>query len=691
MTTSQPPSRDRDLLIGTTLGDGRYQVLRPLGQGGMATVYRARQTGLSRDVAIKMIEPGLADESAFRARFRREAIAAANLRHPHILAVVDYGEEDGVPYLVTELLDGGRLAERRGDAPLTVPEVVALLRPIGDALDYAHARGMLHRDVKPTNVLFDRDGRAVLADFGLVALFDAASADPALPETLIARPTTTGAFVGTPAYMAPEQGMGRAGTATDRYALGVIAYELLTGALPYTGATPYAVMRAHESEPLPGPRTRNPALPAAVETVLQRALAKRPEDRYASAASFMAALESTAAPAPPASAARSLPSFRTLIATAALVVVAAATAFLALQPRSQAQIVAPTPLPAPIIAPSATAPAPPTQTPVPATAVPTAATAATTALGWEVVTALDVADGTAYGIATDRHGNIFVVQDLIGSGRVRKFSPAGQPLASWSGGRGEEPGQFLFTHSLAVDDQDNLYLADTGNARIQKLAADGTLLAEWDGFGPVFIVNGVPVSVEPRSLVVDGPGNVYVTDPRNGAVQKLSPDGRIVAEWGTRGSGPGQFGARPIGTPSPARLLPSTATDLGSGPKGLALDRHGNVYVADTGNDRIQKFSPNGEPLAQWGSRGTGPGQFDLPRSLAVDAAGFIYVADTFNRRVQKLAPDGKPLDMWTGSEDEKAAAPFIGAPTALTVDAADNLFVAWGSRILKLPESARP
>ena len=282
------------LTAGTALGP--YRILEQVGRGGMATVYKAHHAALARNVAIKVLPTHLADDDVFRERFRAEAVTIAKLRHPNILAVYDYGNESGLYYIVTEFVDGGTLADQLGK-PLPVDYAVRMLAPVASALDYAHARDVVHRDVKPSNVLVARDGTVIVSDFGLARML----------EGTLPRLTQTGALVGTPEYMAPEQAAGEsAGPAADRYALAVVAYEMLVGAVPFSADTPLATLLAHLHKPLPLPRERNPQLPPAVEEVLLRGLAKEPKERYGTAADLVRAIETaahqpataTAAPAP---------------------------------------------------------------------------------------------------------------------------------------------------------------------------------------------------------------------------------------------------------------------------------------------------------------------------------------------------------------------------------------------------------
>ncbi len=269
-----------DSLSGQSLG--RYHLLEQLGAGGMATVYKAFDTRLERTVAVKVIRTDVNQDPEFLSRFDREAKALARLSHAHIVRVLDAGESGGVPFVVMDFVGGGTLTQRLGRA-LYAPTAARLLAPIARALEYAHAQGIIHRDVKPANILLTDDGRAMLSDFGIAKLLDPTSANTGL--------TMTGVGIGTPDYMAPEQGLGRATPQTDLYGLGVVFFEMVTGRRPFEADTPMAVLVKHAMDPLPRPRDLVPDLPAEVEQVLLRALAKRPEDRYPDMGTFAAALE----------------------------------------------------------------------------------------------------------------------------------------------------------------------------------------------------------------------------------------------------------------------------------------------------------------------------------------------------------------------------------------------------------------
>ncbi len=265
-------------LIGQTLG--QYRIIERIGQGGMATVYKAYQPGLDRDVALKILPPFHAEQPGFSERFRREARAIANLHHPNILPVHDSGQDGDYSYIVMRYIDGARtLADVMRRGRLTPEQASNLIGQIASALGYAHRQGIIHRDIKPGNVLMDGDW-VLLTDFGLAKMTEAS-----------VKLTGTGVGMGTPAYMSPEQGQGKlVDHRTDIYALGVILYEMLTGQIPHDADTPFGIIVKRMSEPLPLPHTLNPAITEPVERVILKSLAANPADRFDDAEAMAMAL-----------------------------------------------------------------------------------------------------------------------------------------------------------------------------------------------------------------------------------------------------------------------------------------------------------------------------------------------------------------------------------------------------------------
>jgi eukaryotic-like serine/threonine-protein kinase len=268
------------MIASGTVIDGRYEVLSRIGTGGMADVYLARDQLLGRQVAVKLLHHRFAEDQEFVERFRREASSAAGLSHPNIVAIFDRGEWDGTYYIAMEYLPGRSLkAVVREQGPLAVQSAIDIVTQILQAARFAHRRGVIHRDLKPHNVILDEEGRAKVTDFGIAR---AGASDM----------TLTGSIMGTAQYLSPEQAQGHAvSAASDLYAVGIVLYELLTGAVPFDGETAVTIALKQVSATPPPPSALNPAVPAELDAVVLRALAKDPAARFADAAEFIAALE----------------------------------------------------------------------------------------------------------------------------------------------------------------------------------------------------------------------------------------------------------------------------------------------------------------------------------------------------------------------------------------------------------------
>lgn len=260
---------------------GSYRIINQIGQGGMATVYKAYQPSMDRHVAIKVLPSQLAESKEFVKRFQQEARIIAKLEHPHILPVFDYGESDGTAYFVMRYLEAGTLKDRMvARRPLPLNEIDRIFTQLTDALSYAHGHGVVHRDLKPANALVDSQGNLFLTDFGIAKLLESASP----------RLTQTDAIMGTPAYISPEQAQARAvDQRSDIYSLGIILYEMVTGRVPFEAETPLAIILKHVSDPLPPPSLIKKDISPILEQVILKALAKDPDDRFATAAEFLSA------------------------------------------------------------------------------------------------------------------------------------------------------------------------------------------------------------------------------------------------------------------------------------------------------------------------------------------------------------------------------------------------------------------
>jgi len=262
---------------------GRYEIIRELGRGGMATVFLAQDPYIGRQVAIKVLPHQFTHDPQFRGRFEREAKVIAALEHPSIVPIYDYGEEGDQPYIVMRYMAGGTLADRLSKKPMPLEQVIPILQSVAEALNYAHHKGIVHRDLKPENILFDDDNHAFLSDFGIVKLLEGSAA------------YTGTNVIGTPAYMSPEQATGEktVDNRSDIYSLGVILYEMVTGQHPYKSETitPVQLILKHVTAPMPPVNTASLGLPAECNTFLARAMAKKPQDRFQSAPEMATALQ----------------------------------------------------------------------------------------------------------------------------------------------------------------------------------------------------------------------------------------------------------------------------------------------------------------------------------------------------------------------------------------------------------------
>lgn len=261
---------------------GQYRIVEQLGQGGMATVYKAYHASLDRYVALKALHPAFNGERLFVSRFQREAQMAAKLEHPCIVPIYDYSEHEKRPYLVMKYIEGDTLKARLAQGPLTAEEIKRAVEAVGSALAYAHCQGVLHRDVKPSNVIIARDGGMYLADFGLARIAQAGEST-----------MSSDSIMGTPQYISPEQAMGKKDldAGADIYSFGVMLYEMVVGQAPFSADTPFSIIHDHIYTPLPLPQKVNPNVPDAVQRVLLKALAKDRLDRYAAVEELVTAFK----------------------------------------------------------------------------------------------------------------------------------------------------------------------------------------------------------------------------------------------------------------------------------------------------------------------------------------------------------------------------------------------------------------
>src|SRR5512144_748147 len=262
---------------------GRYEIKGELGRGGMATVYRAYDPSFEREVAIKVLPRELMHDPQFRDRFRREIKLIASLEHPAIVPVYDVGEEDGVPYFVMRYMPGGSLTQWIDKGKFSLEDAARIIERLSSALAYAHKNGLVHRDLKPDNILFDNNGDPFISDFGVAKITDSSTN------------MTGSGIIGTPAYMSPEQAQGeKVDNRSDIYGLGVIIFQMLSGQQPYNATTPMGVAVKHIADPVPEILKVDPSLPASTDVIIKTAMAKNREERYASATDVAHALSNAA-------------------------------------------------------------------------------------------------------------------------------------------------------------------------------------------------------------------------------------------------------------------------------------------------------------------------------------------------------------------------------------------------------------
>jgi predicted Ser/Thr protein kinase len=626
---------------------GPYRIVAPLGEGGMAAVYKAYQANMDRYVALKVLPRHFASDPQFVARFEQEAKVLAKLRHPHILPVHDYGESDGYTYLVMPFIESGALINLLRGEPLPLSKIEKFIHQVGDALDYAHSQGIIHRDVKPSNVLVDERENCMLVDFGIAKIVEGT-----------ANLTQTGGILGTPAYMSPEQGRGEAvDHRIDIYALGVILYEMATGRVPFKAETPIAVLVKHMTDPLSPPRKVNPDLPPAVEQVILKAMAKNPADRFATAGELVAALSAAVSnsPAPePMTADRTVaakkkptlaaapdkteglsakaqPRYVWLLGAAGvgaliLLLIGCGVLFWGLGGLSQStETTTGAATVQGLGAPDPTATIPSTDTPNP-----------------------DELTGTSDDLPAEGDRRPTATSAQAAPTPTPPLQPTATPVpapgpASVVLSFGEEgigPGLFTDARSVAVDNNTgHIYVGEYIGGRVQVFDETGRFITQW------MVDPEMPL----RGMDTDRVGNVYVVqsgliNKYNGETGELlgeinyepgwgfddvvvAADGGFVAPWSGRYDDIVRFNAQgePALTITQAVSGQTNSSELETR---VAVDGLGNIYALGTFNSAVLKFGPDGKFLDMFGSGGEGPGTLDSPTAIAVDGQGRIYVSE---------------------------------------------------------------
>ncbi len=623
---------------------GAYRIVGQIGQGGMATVYKAYQAAMDRYVALKVLPGESARSPEFMGRFQQEARTIAKLEHAHILPVYDYGETNGVTYFVMRLLETGTLKERITAKPLTLSEIDAIFTQIADALGYAHQHGVIHRDIKPSNILIDKNGDTFLTDFGIAKILEEGS-----PQY-----TNTGAITGTPAYMSPEQAQGeKLDQRSDIYALGIVLYEMVTGRVPFEAETPLAVILKHLQAPLPLPSKVKPDLSLDIERVLLKALAKDRNERFATCKEFLQAwkagyhsaaatgaisLTPTTTQAPQANPTYPLTPVSTHQGSATGWIVGGVIGVLALCLCLGIASVMGAGATIPFLSFGPSVDTPPT-------AKPDAAPTATFSLN-NVPTLPSVPTLPAVPTVT--------IPSLPPDFTPTPESTGGFATQVWAiGGEGTGAGFFQDARYMGVDGEGNIYVGEhQQGSRIQVFDAQGKFVTQWQVKEDAYLTG----------LAADRKGIVYVLQGwkiyrYEGATGKLlgqiSSNERFEAMAVTLEDEVVAVSDKAIvrfnreGQPEmkTTNLLGEMVDDQMFSPSNIGIDGAGNIYLVGTFNYAIFKFSPAGKFMDRIGSEGDNPGQFrTAPEAVAIDGQGRIYASGA--SAIQVFDADGGFLDV---------------------------------------------
>ncbi|HEX8919410.1 MAG TPA: protein kinase [Chloroflexota bacterium] len=582
---------------------GRYRLTRQIGAGGMGRIFEAFDDRTGERLAVKLMFARTEADPKALLRFQQEGAVLATLHHPNIVQVRGTFVEEYASCIAMELLEGRSLADVLRDGPLPLDRAKNMAAQILAALAAAHERGVVHRDVKPANVMVLGGDRVKVTDFGVARL-----ARPPGDTSL----TATGMTLGTALYMAPEQVQdGKVDGRTDLYALGAVLYHMVTGRPPFEAAESFAVALMQVNDiPVP-PRAVRPGISEEWDAVILRALAKSPGDRFQSAVAMQRALSA-------------LPT---------------------LEDEKAAQRPRPVGGSVPLGPPSRAKSRMAMRRRIPAfLGMAAVALAGVFLLGTRYLSSNGGVSGVINGpaaVATDARGDVYVSDE--GNNRIVELNATGKPIHSW-GTTGQGLLQFSSPEGLEVAGDGTLYIADVGNKRIQVLRQ-----------GRVVNENNWPTG----SLALDPAGRyLFASDFGHNQVWELKPSLDRVYTLQLHGI---FVGAHPF-------------------PAGMATDKQGNLYIADREHNRIVKLSPTGKQLASFGGYGTGQPayggepKFSLPSGVSVDGQGNIYVADTDNNRIEILNSRGRVIRIVTGESAHQAR---LDQPASVTVDRQGDIIVA--------------
>ncbi len=684
-----PPPRPGVLAVV----DG-YEIVRVLGGGGMGIVLLARAAQTGREVAVKLVRSDLVNDQNIVRRFLKEAGHLKKLRHTNIVPVEEISERAEAPYFVMPYFEKGSLSNRmKPGQPLGADAILDIAVPVAEGLSFAHRSGIIHRDLKPANILLGANGAVCLADFGLArTMFNDTIMDVENRQ-----------MEGTAPYVSPGVAAGDAeDTRCDIYSFGALLYEMLTGHPPYKGRGTKEILAQIVAGP-PEPIARlNPAADRGLAAIAEKAMARELRNRYADMRDVLSDLQLVKQGKRPGAGAQSKPAFgasQLAIALGVLLGIVAVGVIGLLSSREH----------------QTANPAKASTTGAPVSVSNSVPAPNISVLAGKIDESGSV-DGLGsaaqfhlpHGIATDKAGNIYVAD--TGNNTIRKIAPNGMvtTLAGMAGSHGSVDGaggsaRFWAPFGVAVDGSGNVYVTDTLNNTIRKISVNGAVTTLAGMAGKAGSDDGVGVSARfrnPWGVAVDSAGNVYVADSSNDTIRKIAPDGRVLTvagKAGANGSDNGLGGVARFNNPfgvavdgtgeifvadsgnniirrirgAAQATAPGRASNLTdqvdwisgqagstgaadgdpfsvrfSNPQGLAVDRESNIYVADTGNGTLRRISINhfvttlvdlGEGKVAFG-KGDGSLKFSNPSGVAVDGAGNIYVADTGANCIRKIA-----------------------------------------------------